>query len=116
MPSTLLVDSRWLVDSFSYKKYLGKSEFGGSQLADPVTVTGCRISYKPSYTRVGGELTRLGDAIIYCYAAYTEGAAISDLIEKSEVIINGKTYTIKQAKRYSEIASGKPYSVELVVI
>lgn len=112
---TLPVSKAWLVDSFELMQYANADEYGGAQYRDAVLVTGCRIDYKPTYTRTADEVTRLGNAMIYCYAGYTS-VDLATLTEKSQVKIQGKTYTVKEARRYHEVESGKPYSVELVIL
>lgn len=113
---TLLIDPSWLIASFKYKEYLGRKEAGGSSLAEAVDVTACRINIAPSYTRNGKELVQIGDATIYCYAEYTEGVELTDLKEKSEVIIDGKTYTVQKVHKRYEIDAPKLFAVEMVVI
>lgn len=113
---TLLVDPSWLVHSFTYRKYAGASNKGGFLFDDPVEVTKCRIDYRPSYTRSADRVTRIGDATIYCYGAFTQGAAMSDLVEKSRVTIDGKEYTVQATNRYAGITTKEPFCIELVVM
>lgn len=113
---TLPINKTWLVDTFDYYQYNDADEFGGVSFKEPVSVTGCRIDFKPSYTRTGDGITRIGNAVIFCYEGATKGAKLDDLVAKSEVMIRGKKYTVKEARRYHEVTSTKPYSVELVIL
>lgn len=113
---TLLVDPSWLVNSFTYRKYAGQGNKGGVSFDGPVEVTACRIDYSPSYTRNADAVTRIGDATIFCYGAYTKGVAMSDLIEKSRVTIDGKEYTVQATNRLQGITSSDIFCIEMVVM
>lgn len=113
---TLQVDPRWLVDSFTFEKYAGADEYGGVKFEKPITVENCRIDYKKSYERNSNEVVKIGDGTIFCYGKYTTGAALTDLVEKSKVTIDGKPYTIKQVAIFKEVMSSDIFSVELVIL
>lgn len=113
---TLLVDPSWLVDSFEYAAYAGDGRSGQPLFLDPVTVTNCRFDFAPSFERDGKQVTKIGDATIFCYGAFTEGVPIQSFAERSKVIYDGKEYTIKTVRKFRNIASSGLFSVELVVI
>lgn len=110
---TLYVDPRWLVDSFSYRKYVSPGR-NGPVYGDSQDITKCRISHKTVFSQDSSEKKIVADGKIYCYASAT--TPFIAFKEQSKVIIDGKERTITKAKRLKEPLADKAFSYELEFI
>ena len=113
---TLLVDPSWLTDSFEFFEFKGRTRAGGLEFNDPVNVTVCKIDESPKYAVENKQSVKYANAMIYCYAAFTEGISLDKLKEKSKVSIGGKDHQVTEVRLRKHISSGDLFSVEMVVL
>lgn len=113
---TLQPDPRWLVDSFDYEPKQATDRYGKPVMGSTITLNKVRIDWHKTYARDSTQLTKVGDGVIYIYAAFSTGIPTNGFVEDSNVIIDGKAYKVKEVKRYHRITSAAPYSWELVIL
>lgn len=104
----------FLVDSFSYREYLGEGDWNKPVYGEEIEVSFCRIDRGSQYSFSSSGKQLLYNGLIFCYAGLTD--PLPDFKAQSLVIYDGKKHVITSAEPITEAYSDALYSYELEVI
>lgn len=110
----LKIDSKMLVDSFTYEEFVGDGGWGDTEYAKLIEVEHVRIDRNAVFSRDKTQTQIVADSIIFCYASST--TPFIEFKEQSRVTFDNKHYIIKKVVTVKEPYRDKVWAYELEVI
>lgn len=104
----------FLVDSFTYKEYLGEADWNKPEYDREQVINFCRIDRGSQYTSSSNGKQLLYNGVIFCYRDLTN--PLPEFKAQSLVVYDGQEHTITNVIPVTEAYSSLIYSYELEVV